>query len=285
MAKRSKSFDFFTMGGSQRWEDVFFYQKWRIQRNYKTKVYRLLDNWDIRRAAGSFDDCYKKFLKEIEVYQLSRQRGHMVVMLPGLGQSKNIFKPLWREVIQYGYMAAALNYPSTYKKVDSHVRQLDFFLNHLEDVEEVSFVTYGIGALILRKLLYFDAAWKKKIKVNKIIEINPPSKGSAFWERIGQYKLAQKLFGPILADLTPAASAKIPEYNKSYYVGIISCKPLLAQICSYLPMFLRKFLPFYEEYRHGNTKKTIEINTPCFRSLQSPEVASKCVKFLKSGEF
>ena len=66
-------FDFFTLGGSQFWEDVFFYQKWRIQRNYKTKQYRLLDNWDIRRAEGRFENCRRAFLKYIEVFQLSRQ--------------------------------------------------------------------------------------------------------------------------------------------------------------------------------------------------------------------
>lgn len=285
MALKKKYFDFFTMGGTQRWEDVFFYQKWRIQRNYKTKEYRLLDNWDIRRATGSFDDCYKKFLKMIEVYQLSRQRGHMVVMLHGLGQDKNIFKPLWREVIHYGFMAAALNYPSTYKKVDSHVRQLDFFLNHLEDVSEVSFITYGCGALVLRKLLYFDAAWKHKIKLRKIIEINPPSKGSNFWKFIGKFKCGQKLFGPILADLSPTGAQKIPEYNQNYKVGIIHCDTILAQLCDYLPDRIKRYLPFYEEYGHGNIKDVLSIKTKCFRTLRAPDIASKCIKYLKRGEF
>ena len=285
MVLKNKHFDFFTMGGSQRWEDVFFYQKWRIQRNYKTKEYRLLDNWDIRRASGSFDDCYKKFLKMIEVYQLSRQRGHMVIMIHGLGQGKNVFKPVWREVIRYGFMAAALNYPSTYKKIDSHVRQLDFFLNHLEDVKEISFITYGCGALILRKLLYFDATWKQRIKVKKIIEVNPPSKGSVFWQNINKFKWGQKLFGPILNDLSPASAQKIPEYHKSYKVGIISCRTILAQIFDYLPDKLKKYLPFYEEYGHGNIRDIFTIRTKCFRTLQCPDVASKCIKYLKSGEF
>ncbi len=285
MRKKEKCFEFFTLGGSQRWEDVFFYQKWRIQRNYKTKEYRLLDNWDIRRESGSFDDCYKKFLKVIEIYQLSRQRRHMVVMLPGIAQSKNIFKPLWREVTKYGFMVAALNYPSIYKKVDSHVRQLDFFLNHLEDVSEISFVTYGAGALILRKLLFFDADWKKKIKIRKIVEINPPSKGSNFWKRIGQYKWAQKLFGPILSDLTPYGVQKIPEYNKKYKVGIIVCKPLLVQVAEYLPKKIRQFLPFYEDYLHGDIKEVCVLKPNTLGTLSSPDVASKCVRFLKDGEF
>ena len=104
-------FDFFTLGGSQFWEDVFFYQKWRIQRNYKTKQYRLLDNWDIRRAEGRFENCRRAFLKYIEVFQLSRQKGHMVIMLHGLGESKNIFKPLWREALKNGYQPCAVCLP------------------------------------------------------------------------------------------------------------------------------------------------------------------------------
>lgn len=285
MTKKKKCFEFFTLGGSQRWEDVFFYQKWRIQRNYKTKQYRLLDNWDIRRAEGSFDDCYKAFLKVIEIYQLSRQRGHMVVMLPGIAQSKNIFKPLWREITKYNYMAAALNYPSTYKKIDSHVRQLDFFLNHLEDVSEISFITYGSGSLILRKLLFFDADWKKKIKIRKIIEINPNSKGSHFWKKMNKYRWAQKLFGPILSDLTPTGAQKIPEYNKKYKVGIISCKTIIMQICDHLPKKIKKYLPFHEDYMHGNIKNIVKIKTPYLLSLRAPDVASKCISFLNKGEF
>lgn len=145
-------FEFFTMGGSQLWEDVFFYQKWRIQRNYRTKEYRLLDPWDVQRHSGGFENCRRAFLDYIEIYEISRQRGHMVIMLHGLGDSKNIFKPLWRAVLKEGMMAAAINYPSTRKRIDSHVRQLDFLLNHLEDVQEVSFVTKGVGGIVLRKL-------------------------------------------------------------------------------------------------------------------------------------
>ena len=285
MKKKKKCFEFFTLGGSQRWEDVFFYQKWRIQRNYKTKEYRLLDNWDIRRETGSFDECYKTFLNMIEIYQLSRQRGHMVIMLHGIAQSKNIFKPLWREVTKYGFMVAALNYPSTYKKIDSHIRQLDFFLNHLEDVKEISFVTYGSGALVLRKLLYFDADWKRKIKLKKIIEINPPSKGSNFWENLSKYKWAKKLFGPIIGDLTPRGAQKIPEYDNKLKVGIIYATTWWIKLCEYLPLRIRKFLPFYEEYGHGNIKDIIKISSKTFSILSGPDVASKCIKYLKRGEF
>lgn len=285
MAKKRKCFEFFTLGGSQRWEDVFFYQKWRIQRNYKTKQYRLLDNWDIRRAEGSFDDCYKSFVKYIEIYQLSRQHGHMVIMLHGLAQSKNMFQPLWRAITSYGLMAAAINYPSTYKRVDAHVRQLDFFLNHLEDVSEVSFIVYGSGALILRKLLYFDAAWKKKIKIGKIIEINPLSKGCVLYQKLGKYKLWRKILGPILADLSPSSAQKIPEYNPQYKVGIIRCKTIPMKLCSWLPKKIRKILPFSQGHTHGHIREIQKIKSNTFTVLSNLDVVSKCILFLKDGAF
>ena len=106
--------DFFTFGGGHAWEDVFFYQKWRIQRNYTSKKCRLLDNWDIRRHEGTFEECRKAFIKYIEAYELARQKGHMVIMIPGLGESKNVFKPLWREVLKDRFMVAAVNYPKAH---------------------------------------------------------------------------------------------------------------------------------------------------------------------------
>ena len=113
--------DFFTFGGGHAWEDVFFYQKWRIQRNYTSKKCRLLDNWDIRRHEGTFEECRKAFIKYIEAYELARQKGHMVIMIPGLGESKNVFKPLWREVLKDRFMVAAVNYPSTQKRIEENL--------------------------------------------------------------------------------------------------------------------------------------------------------------------
>ena len=110
-------FDFFTFGGSQLWEDVFFYQKWRIQRHYHSKRYRLLDNWDIRRASGSFEDCRKAFVKFVEVYEIPRQEGEIVILLHGLGETKNSFRLLQTKLIQAGYNVAAVNYPSTRKSI------------------------------------------------------------------------------------------------------------------------------------------------------------------------
>ncbi len=279
------SFNFYTLGGSQFWEDVFYYQKWRIQRNYKTKTYRLLDNWDIRRAEGTFDNCRRAFLKYIEVFQLSRQRGHMVIMLHGLADSKNIFKPLWREVIKTGLSAAAINYPSTRKRIDGHVRQLDFFMNHLEDISDVSFVTKGIGGLILRKLLSFDSPWQHKITIHHIVEINPTNPETCFFAKLAKYRFFNWLLGPILADLTPESIQRIPDFRDKNQVGIIQYTSVWGKIGQWLPQNVRKYFSNAGGASANGVKNIINLSGYRCAPLKDEQVVLKCVKFLTQGKF
>ena len=279
------SFDFYTLGGSQFWEDVFYYQKWRIQRNYKTKKYRLLDNWDIRRAEGSFNACRRAFLKYIEVFQLSRQKGHMVIMLHGLADSKNVFKPLWRALTQNGLLAAAINYPSTRKRIDGHVRQLDFFMGHLEDIHEVSFVTKGIGGLILNKTLALNSPWQQKIKINRISEINPPQKNCVFFECLAKFRLFNYILGPILKDLKANNIQSLTfELNKNQ-TGVVQYASWIMKLFELLPQSISKYLPQFDNIKRDQVKDVIRIDAFPLNPLKNTDVVTACLKFLAKGRF
>lgn len=279
------AFEFFTLGGSQLWEDVFFYQKWRIQRNYDTKEYRLLDPWDIRRHAGSFEDCRRAFLNYIELYEISRQRGHMIIMLHGLGDSKNIFKPLWREALKNGFLAAAVNYPSTKKRIDSHVRQLEFLLNNLEDVQEVSFVTKGIGGLILRKLMMVDSPWKKNLKIGRIVQVNPPNQGSRLFARMAKNGFFKWILGPMLKEAAPNEMMFIPNFPEKTEFGIISTDLPFRKLRDYLPESIRRLLPNKSEAELKNAKEIIHISNVNLNVFNNRKVVNACVNFLKNGKF
>lgn len=280
-------FDFFTLGGSQFWEDVFFYQKWRIQRNFETKVCRLLDPWDIRRHKGSFESCKKAFFKYIEVYEISRQKGHMIIMLHGLFDSKNIFKPLWREALKQGYLAAALNYPSTQKHLESHVRQLDFFLNNLEDVQEVSFVSKGVGGLILRSLLNMrDSKWQKRIKIGRVVQIDPPNRGSRFFGWLGRYKIMHMIFGPILNDASPIKAEYIPEFPSDVEFGIIACDSPLQKIVKFVAEKTQDRSLYSEnDSILAHAKGFTRINNWHINPLKNKEIIQKTISFLNNGTF
>ena len=278
-------FEFFTMGGSQLWEDVFFYQKWRIQRNYRTKEYRLLDPWDIQRHSGGFENCRRAFLDYIEIYEISRQRGHMVIMLHGLGDSKNIFKPLWRAVLKEGMMAAAINYPSTRKRIDSHVRQLEFLLNHLEDVQEVSFVTKGVGGIVLRKLMALESPWQKKLKIRRIVQVCPPNQGSRLFAKLEKYSFFRWLLGPILKEVSPNNMIFIPNFPKGTEFGIIATDFPGKNLTNMLSESLKKSLPTPGESDLEGSKEVIHVSNVNYNVFNNYKVVKACVKFLTKGKF
>lgn len=279
-------FNFFTMGGSQFWEDVFYYQKWRIQRNFETKKCRLLDPWDIRRHSGSFESCKKAFFKYIEVYELPRQKGHLIIMLHGLFDSKNIFKPMWRAAIKEGFLAAAINYPSTQKHLESHVRQLDFFLNNLEDIQEVSFITKGIGGLIVRSLLNIkESKWRSRIKINRVVQIAPPNKGSKLFGKLCQYKTANMVFGPILNDCRPSKAAYIPEFPDEIEFGVIESDSLLQRLLKLLPYNIRNSIFAENEVYSEKAKEIVYADNWHWSQTANKEIIQKSLNFLKYGNF
>lgn len=278
-------FDFFTFGGGHFWEDVFFYQKWRIQRNYESKKYRLLDNWDIRRHQGSFEECRKAFFKYIEVYEISRQKGHMIIMLHGIGESKNIFRNLWREALSEGYMAAAINFPSTQKPTKAHARQIDFLLNNMEDVDKISFVTIGAGDLILRQLMALNGQWQKRLKIGRIVEIAPYYNGSNVLAKLGKSKLFNFILGPMCKDMDPKKAKLIPALSKGIQLGIIMSQTPLQKAVESLSGEKKNLLNVEDTLKLSNAKEITEIKNRKMNFMNNPEIVAAAIKFIREGKF
>ena len=277
--------DFYTFGGSHFWEDVFFYQKWRIQRNYITKKCRLLDNWDIRRHEGSFEECRRAFIKYIEAYEIARQKGHMIIMIHSLGQSKNIFKPLWRKALANGFMAAAVNYPSSQKELEAHVKQFHFFLDHLEDVDTVSFVTLGAGNAVLQKLFAEEAEWQKKLKLGRAVEIVPYTYGSELLDTLSRSKLFGFIIGPMGQDLAADKMRKLPPLTKIETGIILSNKFWLERLLEKVTG--SKMSEHYIDEIKEDTKaaEIIEIKDHHCNIFKNDKISNAVINFLKNGKF
>lgn len=278
-------YDFFTFGGGQFWEDVFFYQKWRIQRNYKNKGFRLLDPWDIRRFEGSFEDCRRAFVKFVSVYQLARQKGKMIIMLHGLAETKNIFKPLWRKALSEGFMAAAINYPSTQKHIESHVKQLCFLLDHLEDVQEVSFVTDGVGGIILQRLLESEGEWKKKLRIGRAVMVSPPNRGSLLLTKLSKYAIVRKLLGPISGELNPENMPKSYKLFPKIEIGVIATRNDKGAFYKFIPESLCKYFYSKRDSESNQVKETVVIGDNRLNHFKNPRIVNACINFLKNGKF
>lgn len=278
-------FHFFTFGGSQFWEDVFFYQKWRIQRHYRSKKYRLLDNWDIQRASGSFEDCRKAFVKFIEVYEIPRQSGELIILLHGLGETKTIFRNLWKALIAKGYNVAAINYPSTRKPMRYHIRQLDFFLTHCEDISKVSFITKGEGCLLLRMLLSNTYGWQENFQINRVININPINRGSDIFDIMARFKIFNFIFGPMLKEGTPNMAQSISRLPRETNCGIIFCQTWRDKFTA--PIIERfKSLPMKSDVLEEKfATESIKITNSHFDIFKNKDVIEACSTFLKNGKF
>lgn len=277
------NFDFFTLGGWLFWEDVFFYQRWRIQRNCLTHTYRLLDSWDIRRASGDFEHCKNVFIRCINSYEITKQKGKLIILLHGYMDSKNIFKKLWRKFVLVESNVAALNYPSLFNSCSESAKQLLFFLNNIDDITEVSFVTKGIGNLVLQKALNSplqEQTFRNKMRIGNIVEINPVIKGTTLCDLLVRYKFFNFICGPSLKDMSSQYIKNIPFIPPHLNcLQIFSDSKLYRLYIKVLNMF--KF-PINDLPKDIKNSIFIKGNT-CY-TLENEEILNKTVHFIKNGK-
>ena len=273
-------FDFFTCGGAVFWEDVFFYQKWRIQRNCYTKKYRLLDSWDIRRASGTFEYCQKAFIEYINCYEIPRQKGKMVILLHGYADGKNIFKPLWRKLVRTNTVVAAINYPSLFRSSIASAHQLLFFLNHLEDINEVSFVTKGGGNLVLRQLFNLPIElqnFRQKMRIGNIVEIQPVVKDSLLCDFLCRFKIFRFFLGPMIKDFTESGLKYMPSLPNEFNVlKILTDSDVYQYLLSINKETKGKSLQTREHFLY--------ISDAFSAPLKNEQVLNNTVKFINNGK-
>lgn len=279
------AFQMYTFGGKFAWEDVFFYQGFRIQRHYKYKDYRLLDQFDILRAEGTYKECHAYFIELAKAYEMSRQKSHVVVMLHGLNENNKYFQNMWQAMKDENYITASINYPSTRKNIESHAKQLNILLENLSDAKEVSFIAKGVGGIVLRELLSKKSDWQKNIKVNKIIQIAPPNRGSRFFSMLNKLSIFRFLLGPIITELDPLRVDKLPNFPKKTNLGIITCDYPLKRYTSLLPKKVRDNMPSQLENAINNEYESLYVQNTNFNVLNNKKIIQACISFIKNGYF
>jgi len=199
-----------TLGGKQFWGDSFFFHGWRIQQNVYTNHCRLLDRGDVRRAWGTYEACRTAFEAIRLEKGVAQSSDHLVVLLHGIGRSKDTFSALRDSLEREGYEVAAISYPSTRKSIREHSRQIQRILESLDGIRTVSFVTHSLGGIVARDLLSIDAEWRKRIQVHRMVMLAPPNQGSLAAEAMKDWFPYQFATGEAGQQLTPEEVAKIP---------------------------------------------------------------------------
>ncbi len=183
-----------TLGGKQFWADELVFRGWRIQRNAVTGHYRLLDEENIRRAWGTFDDCFIS-LEEIKHREnLPPMKGKVVIVLHGLGRTRSAMSGMAKFLEDSGgYTALNVSYPSTMAEVKEHAKSLRRVIDHLQGVDEIDFVAHSLGNLVIRSYLYdqqnVGEAHEINPQVKRIVMLGAPNNGAQLAVTIGHSKV------------------------------------------------------------------------------------------------
>jgi len=207
-----------TMGGTQLWRVSHVFAGWRIQENVLTGYYRLLDPEDIRRAWGSYPQVKARLdaLKKIE--NIHPPSKHLVLLVHGILRSTGTFSELEKALIDAGFDAVAISYPSTRSTIEEHAEGLARLLDRQEGTETVSFVTHSMGGLVVRHLLSRDDAWMRRIVVHRIVLIAPPNQGSAIARLLEDIPAYRLIYGEAGQQLTPAEASNIPAIEHPFAI-------------------------------------------------------------------
>lgn len=170
-----------TLGGIQLWTDEWLHRGWRIQRHAWTGRYRLLDEANCRRAAGTEAECQAAVAKLQEQGCLPEISSRIVILLHGIARSRRCMSRLASYLRDHSdYTIFNMGYASTRFPLKHHAAALARVVNNIgPEVEEIHFVTHSMGGLVVRHFLADTAANQTSDpRIRRLVMIGPPNHGS-----------------------------------------------------------------------------------------------------------
>jgi len=199
-----------TLGGQQLWQDVYYFAGWRVQKNFLTGHYRLLNPKDIRYAWGSFDACLEVLERLKTSLKISSPNTHLVLMVHGMSGWKENFFLMKRALRKQGYFADGYNYTSLSGTLEKQAEDLNSFLNSIEGIEEITLIGHSQGGIVIRKALENNEPWQKKIKVKGMILMGTPNQGAALADFSKRLKALEVVTPKIRDQLTKSFAQTLP---------------------------------------------------------------------------
>lgn len=212
-----------TLGGPSLWGDVHLEHTYRIQKHHLTGHCRILDRKDRRVFWGTREECMAELNEREDSRPVSESGQHLVLCLHGIFRSKNAMNPIRDALIEKGFNAWSINYPSTLTTISEHADQIRQLLLNCEGVHTVSFVCHSMGGLVARALLADrEAPWREKITPHRLVMIGTPNQGTFVAEELSKRsRLFRLIAGPSGLQLTPewVNSLPIPDIDFGIIAG------------------------------------------------------------------
>ncbi|TWU20376.1 alpha/beta fold hydrolase [Bythopirellula polymerisocia] len=219
-----------TLGGRFVWSDEVIYDDWRIQRHSTFGHYRLIDPNDRRHTFGTFENCLAELERAKQVEKLPPLPKEVVVMVHGLGASRQMMNGLADYLEEEGnYYVINFGYPSTVGDISEHAKSLTNVLRHLDGVEKIDFVAHSMGNIVIRMALADLASLppseQPEFTYNRFVMIAPPNHGASMADNFAESKIAQAFAGEPLQQLAPGKGWQSLEQRlatPSFEFGIIA---------------------------------------------------------------
>ena len=211
------SFPFFTCGGLFYWIDRFAYSGWRIQESMWTRRCRLLDPFNIKRAVGSFEQCHDALFYFLKVWKVEQPPKKAVVLIHGLFQCPSSFEKM-AHYLQKNYEVIFFSYPMLRFSLAKSAWALNAMLERRQDLEQINFVAYGMGGLILRQMAGLKLQWQDKI--GRSVLLATPYHGYSWIQKWKNKKWYQYLLGEAGKNIIPETVEKLPSMKNNFGVII-----------------------------------------------------------------
>ncbi|MAI71926.1 MAG: lipase [Rhodopirellula sp.] len=279
---------FKTYGGTQFWTDHQHSHGYRIQSNWMTNHWRLLDAADVRRAWGTRKQCEVALDDLLSKKKDASTDQEYVVLLHGLMRSHQSMRSM-EKTLQMADCGTVLrfSYASTRNTIGDHAAALQEVLSGLPKDAKISFVAHSMGNIVVRHLL---ADLKEQGDPDGLLQrcgcmvmLGPPNQGAAIARRLSYTKVFGLVAGKTGLQLGPnwqqlVGNLAIPEFPFSIIAGDLSQKnvrnPILGEASDFV-------VQVEETQLEGRESFTI---VPVLHStlMKNPEVQQLVVDFLQS---
>lgn len=200
LEKSLLNLDSATFGGMQFWSDELVFHDWRIQRHVVSGHCRLLDEKNIRRAWGTFEDCKKEFELLKQQKPMAPLKPRVVLLLHGLVRSRESMDGLCEYLRGVGdFSVLNVSYASSRGTVADHAKALSAVIQHLDGATEVNFVAHSLGNIVIRH--YFNdlareaAANRPTARFGRVVMLAPPNNGAEMARRFQDNTLFRAVWG------------------------------------------------------------------------------------------
>jgi pimeloyl-ACP methyl ester carboxylesterase len=279
---------FKTYGGTQFWTDHQHTHGYRIQSNWMTNHWRLLDASDVRRAWGTRKQCEVALGDLLSDKKDTTEDKEYVVLLHGLMRSHQSMRSM-EKTLRAADCGTVLrfSYASTRNTIGDHAAALQEVLTGLPKGAKISFVAHSMGNIVVRHLL---ADLKEEgdpdgllQRCGSMVMLGPPNQGAAIARRLAYTKVFGLVAGKTGLQLGPnwqqlVGNLAIPEFPFSIIAGDLSQKNIRNPILGEASDFVVQVDETQLEGRESLTTVPVLHST----LMKNPKVQQLVVEFLQS---